>query len=93
MRALADALTARGSEYASAVDRLIALIESDHEDDTEASDAARLLREAVELVRVLRRLAADRSVDEIHKAFGAPGDFGYGTPIGDALARIYGVIP
>ena len=44
------------------------------------------LREASELVRVLGRLLAGKSV---HDAFGAPGDWGYGTPIGDALLEIY----
>jgi hypothetical protein len=43
----------------------------------------------VELVRCLRRLLAGRSVDEVHRAFGAPGDFGYETAIGDALSRVY----
>lgn len=28
---------------------------------------------------------------DIHKAFGAPGDFGYGTPVGKALQRLYSV--
>lgn len=30
-----------------------------------------------------------RTVREIHEAFGAPGDFGYDTPLGDALASLY----
>lgn len=44
------------------------------------------LREASELIRVLGRLLAGKSV---HEAFGAPGDWGYGTPIGDALLEVY----
>ena len=44
------------------------------------------LREASELIRVLGRLMAGKSV---HDAFGAPGDWGYGTPIGDALLEVY----
>jgi len=44
------------------------------------------LKEASELVRVLGRLLAGKSV---HEAFGAPGDWGYGTPIGDALLEVY----
>jgi hypothetical protein len=44
------------------------------------------LREASELIRVLGRLMAGKSV---HEAFGAPGDWGYGTPIGDALLEVY----
>lgn len=44
------------------------------------------LKEASELIRVLGRLVAGKSV---HEAFGAPGDWGYGTPIGDALLEVY----
>lgn len=29
--------------------------------------------------------------EKIHRAFGAPGDFGYGTPEGDSLRRLYEV--
>lgn len=42
-----------------------------------------------ELAGCLRRLLPGRSLVEIHRAFGAPGDFGYDTPLGDALARLY----
>ena len=38
-----------------------------------------------ELVCVLARVVEGKSLD---RAFGAPGDWGYGTPIGDALAAI-----
>ncbi len=38
--------------------------------------------DAAELILVLARVVEGR---EIHKAFGAPGDWGYGTPIGAAL--------
>ena len=37
-----------------------------------------------ELFRVLSRVVAGRTLEQ---AFGAPGDWGYGTPIGKALAR------
>jgi hypothetical protein len=81
---LTDALALREREMSDAIDRL-----RDHNDDDRAD--VWLLREAVELVRCLRRLAAGRTVDELHKAFGAPGDFGYETPVGAALAKVYGV--
>lgn len=42
----------------------------------EAADAA-------ELLNVLARILEGKSVG---RSFGAPGDWGYGTPIGDALA-------
>ena len=76
---LVDALARRQRHYLEAIDRLR---DADHPD-------AVLLREAVELAGCLRRLLADRTVDEIHRAFGAPGDFGYETPIGAALAVVY----
>jgi hypothetical protein len=56
--------------------------------DLDADDAWKL-REAIELVGCLRRLVAGSTVTEIYKAFGAPGDFGYDTPIGAALAKFY----
>lgn len=37
---------------------------------------------ACELIRVLARIVEGKSID---KAFGAPGDWGYGTPIGDGV--------
>jgi hypothetical protein len=45
------------------------------------------LRDPAELVLVLARILEGKSVD---KAFGAPGDWGYSTPIGKALYEAYG---
>jgi hypothetical protein len=81
------ALSKRESAYRSAIDT----VERAVEEDAEAYAAARSLREAVELVGCLRRLLPAASVEQLHRAFGAPGDFGYETPIGDALARVYGL--
>lgn len=39
--------------------------------------------DAAELIRVLARVVEGRALGS---AFGAPGEWGYGTPIGDALA-------
>lgn len=39
-----------------------------------------------ELIRVLARILEGRSIPD---AFGAPGNWGYDTPIGDALAATY----
>lgn len=55
-----------------------------YEDANEAH--TRDLRDAAELVRVLGRLLVGKSV---HEAFGSPGDWGYGTPVGDALLEVY----
>lgn len=89
MDALDKALVSRARAYRAALDALEACARE--EDEEAASLAARELREAIELVACLRRLLAGRTVEEVHRAFGAPGDFGYETPIGAALARVYGV--
>ena len=47
---------------------------------------AQALNNAAELIRVLARLVDGKSM---HGAFGAPGDFGYETPIGAALSAYY----
>lgn len=48
--------------------------------------AAQEPREAAELARVLARLVAGKT---LHEAFGAPGDWGYGTPMGEAILQVY----
>ena len=83
-RELVDALLKQERLYADAIDTL-----RDPASESAISGAAWKLREAVELVRCLRRLLAGRTTEEIHRAFGAPGDFGYETPIGEALSRLY----
>ena len=84
---LVDAIYERSRDYRDAIDRLRELASA--ETENEVYDLTMLLREAVELVGCLRRLVPERTTREIHRAFGAPGDFGYETPIGDALARLY----
>lgn len=94
---LVDALRGREELFAKAIDRFVELVDStgDHgprsriDLENEAYELRCSLREAVELVRCLRRLVQARTVSEIHQAFGAPGDFGYDTPIGDGLAQLY----
>lgn len=80
---LVDALRQREKDYTAALDLL-----RETADDGDFADV-RVLREAIELVRCLRRLVPHCNVGVIHRAFGAPGDFGYDTPVGDALSRIY----
>jgi hypothetical protein len=84
-KVLVDALNERQLAYREALDRL----RDAAPDDANLGEVTWLLRESIELAGCLRRLLAGRTVAEIHRAFGAPGDFGYGTPIGDALATIY----
>lgn len=84
---LQKALDGRATLYREALDRLREVASDDL--SNEVYDLTVLLREAVEIAHCARRLLNGRTVAEIHAAFGAPGDFGYGTPVGDALARIY----
>lgn len=84
---LVKALILRQREYTEALNRIKELAPSDIEN--EVYDIAFLLRESVELTGCLRRLVEGRTTAEIHRAFGAPGDFGYETPIGEALAAVY----
>lgn len=81
------ALTQRERDYTAAIDRLRELAPPATED--EVYDLTATLRECVELSRCLRRLTQGLDVAAIHAAFGAPGDFGYESAIGDALARTY----
>lgn len=87
MDALAKALSSRQADFRNAIDRLRELAPSTSEN--EVYELTSQLREAIELVGCARRLLAGRTVNEVHAAFGAPGDFGYDTPIGDALAALY----
>jgi hypothetical protein len=84
---LQGAIQERVNLYNAGIDRLRALASSEAEN--EVYDVTMLLREAVELGRVLHRLVPDLTVQQVHKTFGAPGDFGYENPIGAALDRTY----
>lgn len=79
-QALIDALAGAERECMALVER--------HRGELTAGEL-QTLRDACELVGCLRRLVSGRSLSELHAAFGAPGAFGYGTPIGNALARAY----
>lgn len=84
---LVDALYRRQRDYSDAIDRLREL--ATDKTENEVYEATATLREAIALVGCLRRLTEGRTANEIHRAYGAPGDFGYDTPIGDALAALY----
>jgi hypothetical protein len=60
---------------------LRAVLRKKSETIRDATDA-----DAAELIRVLARIVEGKS---IYQAFGAPGDWGYGTDIGDALSALY----
>lgn len=85
MDILQAAILRREREYSEALDRLSGATE----ENDDCRPAVWLMREAIELVRCLRRLVPAPPVSALHDAFGAPGDFGYDTPIGDALYAIY----
>lgn len=55
-------------------------------DDRSIERASRRLRDSGELVRVLARLVEGK---DLHAAFGAPGDWGYSTKLGQALYQHY----
>lgn len=50
----------------------------------ENEDPGVAIKDAAEVARVMARIALG---DTIERAFGAPGDWGYSTPIGKALAE------
>jgi hypothetical protein len=77
---LQEAINDRIDDYRDAFDWL-----ENHAPDEAREDA----REALELVRCLRRALPHLTAEQVHAAFGAPGDFGYNTPVGNALARLY----
>lgn len=90
MNPLPNVLSEQARAYSDALERLRDLASPDAEE--EVYRLTRELRTAVTLVGCLSRLVEGVSTREILEAFGAPGDFGYETPIGDALARAYGVV-
>lgn len=52
----------------------------------ESCQLSQKMNDAPELIRVLARIVEGKTIAE---AFGAPGDWGYGTPIGNALFQHY----
>ncbi len=89
---LVVAINERWRDYVDAIDTLYDCVNIDRAETKNIYGAKQDLREAVELVQCLRRILRGRSPDEIHKAFGAPGDFGYESDIGHALAVVYVVV-
>ena len=86
--ALEEALATQATQARYALDTLSEWLD-ENQDETDVEAARVTLKEAIDLVHVLRRLVRGRSVPEIHAAFGAPGDFGYETETGAALAALY----
>lgn len=92
VRRLELALEAASKDARRAENKLRFLANPETEQqEQEWSEALRAIGLNVELVNCLRRLVKGRTVGELHAAFGAPGDFGYETPIGAALAKVYGL--
>lgn len=60
------------------------------EDDLAAGHLAlRQLELLGHLTYTVRLFVRTATPGEIHRLFGAPGDWGYDTPLGDALYRFY----
>jgi len=85
--ALARAVLKMSEESRESIDRLNDLA-TDEIEDQFCSEIRRLHR-TVRLVEILSELVTGCTAQQIHAAFGAPGDWGYETPLGDALHRIY----
>ena len=75
IRSLAMALRNKATELSNVIAEL-------GEIDVTTPQQDQTLRDAAELIRVLARLVEGKPID---KAFGAPGDWGYETPVGAAL--------
>lgn len=74
-------------EHADNVRRLCeGLVPDDRLPTTVERQQIDLLNDAEELIRTLSRMVDGKP---LARAFGAPGDWGYGKPIGDALAAHY----
>lgn len=95
IKRLMRALDNRFRQSRDALDELTNLAERSEEAESDASTSEKIgmnrrtLRDSIYLLDVLRKLVRERSVDELHKAFGAPGDWGYGNELGDALSKLY----
>jgi hypothetical protein len=85
--ALQSAVRGREHVFYRAIDRLREL--ATEETENEVYDLTTQLKEALFLLACTRRLIDGRTTREIYKAFGAPGDFGYEKPIGQALDALY----
>lgn len=85
---LQRAINVEMNDCVDSIDKIRSLATS--ETENEVYDLTRRLRIAIDLSHCLRRLVEGRSQQEVHKAFGAPGDFGYESPIGAALQKVYG---
>ena len=51
--------------------------------------AVSALRTGERVIALFSRVTATMTPDELHRLFGAPGDWGYDTPLGDALYETY----
>lgn len=82
---LHDTLRLQETKYQVALDYVVTFIER----NDGLYEEARILRDAIEVAKATRRIVERLSVAQVHEAFGAPGDWGYDTPIGAALSDTY----
>lgn len=83
---ICDALAQYEEDALDALDQLRSLAPGEKED--EVHELANSLNRVIRLMPLLR-LVAEGTPAEVHKVFGAPGNHGYDTPLGDALYRFY----
>lgn len=82
----------RDKAYEAVESKLAADGDGDDADESKPDKigkASGRVRASICLVGVLRKLCKGRSLQELYAAFGAPGDWGYETELGNALARFY----
>lgn len=92
MKPLQDALRAEANRLDAELDNLRSIDLSATEDggiENTIYESVSQLRLGIVLIRVLSRLVAHAPLHRLHEAFGAPGDFGYESRLGQALYALY----
>lgn len=89
IKRLASAIYQEERACLQAIERLREVASA--ETENEVYDLTVTLKKAVVLCGCLRRMVEERAPMEVHRSFGAPGDFGYESSIGSALASVYGL--
>ena len=85
--ALVETVRKRVLEHQDTVEDLLLAVGDDLDEALYAK--ARALRELGKLAMRLSSLLATSSPDQVRKALGAPGDFGYQNPVGAAMFAFY----
>lgn len=81
---VAAALRGIAAEVSTSLDMLRDLLPEGADES-----AVNALRTGEHVIAVFARVTATMTPAELHRVFGAPGDWGYDTPLGDALYAAY----